>query len=124
MQPALLTLLVFALHAFLFFHPAGSTCNRDPGLGRQRMLEAVKQEILLRLGLDEEPSNPSEDPSELEDPEFLEGFELSRQGLSGDGVPCASLDFRDREFLHYNPTELIRSRPTGPTAFGDECTSE
>lgn len=87
-------------------------------------MEAVKQEILLRLGLDEEPSNPS---NTINDPGFLEELEVVQraQDLNYVNKPCATLDFRTKELLLFHPLDPVEKRmPLNNTAFGDDCASE
>lgn len=128
MQLSLLTVLIagISIPVFLPFNAASSsTCYRDDGLTRGRRLEAVKQEILLRLGLDAEPSNPS-NTTNITNPGFLEELKMVQkaQDLNYVHKPCASLDFRTKEILLFHPSDLKKNTPKTRTAFGDECASE
>ena len=119
-------LLLIASIVFFSVHPATTTCNRNPGLGRVRRLEALKQEILMRLGLDEEPSNPSASDVNITDPQFQELLKRVQQVQDLTvRKPCANLDFRTKEVLLFHPTEPVKkTRPLANTALGDECTSK
>lgn len=129
MQLSLSTLITCAagIICIAIFHSQArvvtSICSRDAGLSRVRRLEAVKQEILLRLGLNEEPLNPS---NTTEDPEFLEKYNGVKhsQDLIDVRKPCAKLDFRTKEVLVYNPVELEKYKPVPKTASGDDCASK
>ena len=105
---------------------SSDTCYRDPTLSRASRLEAVKDEILLRLGLREEPRNPENASAIANDPDFLREYYLLKknQELSESHTPCANLDFLTKETLQFHPQEVERRRPIPRIAHGDDCASK
>ncbi len=98
-------------------------CYRDAGLSRQRRLEGTKLEILQRLGLEREPSNPTYEM----DPSFLEDYELVQKSWELSDVqkpPCASLDFRTMDILPYHPVAVGKKKRLGKIAHNTECPSK
>ncbi len=124
MHPSSIVVVILFLHAFPA--DASGTCLRDPSVNRATVLDAVKQEILLRLGLLEDPKNPKNVSEIFADPQFLKEYDLMKanQKLSEVHTPCANLDFLTRETLRYTPKEVQRRRPLRNIATGDDCASE
>ena len=128
MHPLSTVVLAVVVLCFQDFSVGEFTCNRDPSSNRAEVLNAVKQEILLRLGLHEEPENP-ENLTDilLNDSEFLKEYELVKenQDLTEERVPCANLDFLSKDTLPFTPKgEVEKKRPLANTAPGDDCPSK
>lgn len=124
----LITVLQVGLLVLLFnaSPTCANACYRSPELGKTRRLVGVKQEILLRLGLEEEPTITPSDLPNTTDPAFLEEYEVVKkaQDLNYVHKPCANLDFNTKEMLLFHPTTVERVRPLTHSAFGDSCASE
>ena len=94
-----------------------SYCSRtsDPDLSQRLRLEAIKHEILLRLGLDEAPPNP--DPStELPtaDPTFMENYRAAQEVQKAHNAnqrPCTELDTHKKRLLAFFPSSMKGYRP-------------
>lgn len=101
-----------------------TTCQRDSNLGKKRLMQAIKQDILLRLGFEEEPPNPS-NASDIPE-EFLNEYEAVKEAQELDYAhkPCAMLDFNTREVMPVSPKEVKQFKPDLRTAVGDDCISE
>lgn len=92
-------------------------CSRtsDLGLSHRLRREAIKHEILLRLGLDEAPPNP--DPSiELptSDPVFAENYRAAQEvqkAYNDNQKPCTKLDTQERSLLAFFPSSVIGHPP-------------
>ena len=92
-------------------------CSRtsDLGLSHRLRIEAIKHEILLRLGLDEAPPNP--DPSiELptSDPIFMENYRAAQevQEVYNDNQkPCTKLNTQEKSLLAFFPSSVIGHPP-------------
>ena len=91
-----------------------SFCSRtsDPDLSQKLRLEAIKHEILLRLGLDEAPPNP--DPAQLgelptDDPVVADDYRAAQEvqrAHNEQQKPCTKLDTHEKKLLAYFPTDL------------------
>ena len=115
--------IVLVIFSFLMVLPAESddfVCYRSPDKTQPTLKEAVKQEILLRLGLHEEPSNPNATEIDTADEEY--DFLKENQKLSEVHTPCANLDFK--ETIQFDPTVVERRRPLANIANGDDCPSK
>ena len=85
--------------------------SSDPSLEQRLRLEAVKHEILLRLGLNEPPPNPVQTTP---DPKTLEEYEAVRKvnELTDDSEPCATLeDSYPEELEVFFPKSVMESYP-------------
>lgn len=126
MDNLMLTVLLGAsLVIFLKPSPAyADICHRDSNsaLSKARMLEGIKQEILLRLGLEEEPANPPNSTNDT-DIDFLKKYSAVKkaQELNHEHKPCASLDFHTKEIEVFQPTDVDRKKPAPRSAAGDGC---
>lgn len=98
------------------------TCSFAELQSSRARLQAVKNDILLRLGLKEEPRNPASE----EIPDFLEDYEAVKEAvkLNQKHIPCARLDIGTKERRAFSPTAVQRIRPLPRTAEGDECASK
>ena len=89
-----------------------SFCSRtsDPKLSQKLRLEAIKHEILLRLGLDEPPPNP--DPQgerPTDDPVFADNFRAAQEVQKAHNEqqkPCTKLDTHEKKLLAFFPTDV------------------
>ena len=97
-------------------------CSRtsDLDLSHRLRREAIKHEILLRLGLDEAPPNP--DPSietPTSDPVFLENFRAAQEvqkAYNSNQKPCTQLDTHEKKLVAFFPSDVAAYRPvTHPT---------
>lgn len=94
-----------------------SYCSRtsDPDLSQKLRLEAIKHEILLRLGLDEAPPNP--DPNvELptSDPMFMENYRAAQEvqkAHNANQKPCTKIDTKEKRLLAFFPTDVKGHQP-------------
>ena len=94
-----------------------SYCSRtsDLSLSHRLRIEAIKHEILLRLGLDEAPPNP--DPNiELptNDPVFLENFHAAQEiqeAYNSNQKTCTQLDTKERRLVAFFPSSVIGHPP-------------
>ena len=92
-------------------------CSRtsDLSLSHRLRREAIKHEILLRLGLDEPPPNP--DPNiELptNDPVFLENYRAAQEvqkAYNDNQKPCTKLDTNERRLVAFFPSSVIGHPP-------------
>jgi hypothetical protein len=92
-------------------------CSRtsDLGLSHRLRREAIKHEILLRLGLEEAPPNP--DPSiELptNDPIFVENYRAAQEvqkAYNDNQKPCTKLDTQERSLLAFFPSSVTGHPP-------------
>ena len=94
------------------------TCQRDGNLMKRRRVQAIKQDILLRLGLDAEPTNPS-NASDIPI-EFLKEFEAVQvvQELNHENKPCAIQDFNVQEIKLISPKLVNKFKPNLRGAVG------
>lgn len=117
---------VVAAMGILFLAPSlgAKTCQRDSRLGKMRLKQAIRQDILQRLGFEEEPTNPF-NASDIPE-EFLKEYEAVKeaQELNREHTPCAILDFNTREVMPVSPKEVKKLRPNLHTAVGDDCVSK
>lgn len=89
-----------------------SYCSRtsDPDLSQKLRVEAIKHEILLRLGLDEAPPNP--DPNiELPtaDPTYMENYLAAQEVQKAHNAnqrPCTKLDTHEKKLLAFFPVSM------------------
>ena len=96
---------------------SASYCSRtnDVELSHRLRKEAIKHEILLRLGLDKPPPNP--DPSiELptSDPVFLENYRAAQEvqrAYNSEEKPCTKLDIRERTLVSFFPSSVVGYPP-------------
>ena len=102
-------------------------CYRAPGLGslsRAHRLEGLKLEILQRLGLEQEPTNPPN----ATNASFLAEYTLVKNSLSKSDInkrpPCANLDFHTARVLPYRPVEVRRKKRLTKIPANAECPSE
>lgn len=94
-----------------------SYCSRtsDLSLSHRLRREAIKHEILLRLGLDEAPPNP--DPNiELptNDPVTLENYRTAQEvqkAYNSSRKPCTKLDTKERRLVAFFPSSVIGHPP-------------
>ena len=91
---------------------------KNGGRDSMRRIQAIKQDILLRLGFDEEPKNPSYAAGIPI--EFLNEYEAVQiaQVLNHEHKPCASLDFNIEEEKAIYPQEVKKFRPNLRAAVG------
>lgn len=101
--------------------PAYCSRTSDLSLSHKLRREAIKHEILLRLGLDEPPPNP--DPSiELptNDPVFVENYRAAQEvqkAYNSDQKPCTKLDTQDRRLVAFFPSSVIGHPPITHPSF-------
>ncbi len=87
-------------------------------------LQSIREEILLKLGLSEEPLNPTNGQAS---PKLLEEYEAVQklQELEPkESKPCVNLDFHTQKITPFSPVTLQRLRPLNRTAAGHDCASE
>lgn len=92
-------------------------CSRtsDLSLSHRLRREAIKHEILQRLGLDEAPPNP--DPNiELptSDPVILENYRAAQEfqeAYNSSRKPCTKLDTKERRLVAFFPSSVIGHPP-------------
>lgn len=88
------------------------SCPRtsDPDLSQKLRLEAIKHELLSRLGLDEVPPNP--DPGAApptEDPTYAENLRAAQEVQrvhNANQKPCTKLDTHKKKFLAFFHSEI------------------
>lgn len=99
------------------------TCQRDRQSGKMQRLQAIKQHLLLRLGLEEEPKNPS-NASDIP-VEILKEYKAVQvaQELNRRLKPCA-VDLNMQEIKSVYPKEVKKFKPNLHTTVGDDCISE
>lgn len=88
-------------------------CSRtsDPNLSQKLRVEAIKHEILLRLGLDEAPPNPDPRSAELptSDPTFVENYRAAKEVQkvhNQNRKPCTKLDTHEKKLLAFFPLSV------------------
>ena len=94
------------------------SCSRtsDPDLSQKLRLEAIKHELLLRLGLDEAPPNP--DPNSIppaDDPTFAEKNRTAHmvaQAHNANQKPCTKLNTHKKKLLAFFPSDIKGYPPT------------
>lgn len=93
-------------------------CSRtsDPNLSQKLRLEAIKHEVLLRLGFDEAPPNPDAD-AELptDDPVFMENYRAAQEVqrvYNSHQKPCTKLDTHEKKLLAFFPSSVKGFPPT------------
>ena len=94
------------------------TCQRVNMQGKMQSLQLLKQDILSRLGLDEEPLNPT-NASDIPI-EFLEEFEAVQvmQELNHESKPCTIQFFNVQEVKPISPKEVKKFKPSLRAAVG------
>lgn len=107
---------------------SSDTCYRDSSLQKANVMDAVKQEILMRLGLQEEPPNPENLTAILQNSmEFLKEHTLMKknQELTEKKVPCAKLDIVSKDTLQFLPKgKIVKMPPLSKFASADDCQSK
>lgn len=119
-------LLVFSSYSFSLILPKRqASCPKDSKLSRQRRHEALKQEIILRLGYDREPDGPN--PNFTSSPESLQEYNAIKkvQELTRESKPCLKqLDFSTKEIFVDRPTNVTPHMPLPRSILTDDCESK